>query len=457
MIAIERGLPQNLDAERLILGSLLLDCSRITEVRSILRAQDFALEKHRRIFGRMCQIDDRAERFDGYTLANELMKAGELESVDGLTYLVSLDEGMPRMAVLEGYLRIVRDKSTLRALIGQFTHGIDRCMLAGDDSADVIAGAEKALAVLQSEAIGVSRWVTPAQVIQNYPGGLGALLTPSRGGAGIPFPWHAITERTCGMQKGDMILVAGRPGMGKSAAGLQICDYAAQLGVSSPAYISLEMSSESLVRRQIAQKSHVDAQKTRAGYLNSGERQQISKATEQMEQFPIWIDDTRNQTQESIRQSLKRRAAEQPIGLIVIDHFHLVRGHRSQEIRERYADIADAMQGWGKEFGCPVVVLCQLNRDCEKENRPPGLSDLKETGKLEENADLILFVHRPEMYTKMRDREELRGTAEMIIGKQRNGPTGKVNLVWLAGCQRFESCAEDIPDEPSFSYEERER
>lgn len=439
---LEKGLPVNIDAERFVLASIMAGGNAVLTVAvSVLEPADFALDNHQSIFRVMRELDAAGVTVDRVHVAEFLQRQNLLESIT-LSFLLDLDDSMPRIPDISGYLRIVKEKSTLRKTIYACRAIANRCIAASEDSADVLQSAEKLLAGLATDSEPASRWWSPTQVIEQYPGGLAAFITPSRNGAGVPFPWPSLTDQTCGMQRGDMIVLAARPSMGKSAAALQISAHAAKCGFP-PAVISLEMERDSLIRRLISMKAGVDSQRMRMGFLNPGERQRIAKAVNELEQFPVWIDDTRNVTHEAIRQSLKRRAAQAPIGLIVVDHFHLVRGHRGQEMREHFAETADAMQGWPKEFGCPLLVLAQVGRDCEKENRPPSLSDLKETGKLEENADLVAFIHRPEMYAKNRGREDLKGIAQGILAKQRNGPTGVFQWVWLAGTQEFVQRAEE--------------
>lgn len=436
--ALEQGMPVNEQAEKLILASILIGGNEVlTAAASVLSAEDFALTNHQTLFRVMRELDAGGTRIDHVHVAEILQRENLLDQIS-MSSLLDLESGMPRMPDISGYLRLVKDKSTLRRTIYACRAIANRCIAAGEESAEVLRDAEKLLAGLASESAAPSRWSTPSQVIREFPGGVQAFVTPSRNGAGIPFPWQELTDQTCGMQKGELIVIAARPGIGKTALALQICNHAAKLGYP-PAYISLEMEDVALVRRLVSQNSRTDAQRMKAGYLNATERQSISRAISDFEDAPFWINDQRSLTHEGIRQALKRRASEGQISLIVVDHFHLVRGMRGQETRERYNDVADAGQGWAQEFDCPVIFLAQLNRECEKENRAPGLPDLKETGKLEENADHVGFIHRPETYTKNRGREDLRGIAQYILAKQRAGPVGITELIWLAGTQTFES------------------
>jgi replicative DNA helicase len=244
------------------------------------------------------------------------------------------------------------------------------------------------------------------------------------------------------VQPGDLFLLAARPGMGKSGAAVQMARRAAEDG-NHVAYISLEMSAAAVERRLLAQLSGVDSFRMRAGYLNEQERERIRKAREKCRQLPILINAKGNRTAPAIISAIRELRAHMAVGLVIVDHFHLVRGLSAREDeRTRYNRIADEFQTSAREMDIPFVVLCQLSRRCEEENRSPGLSDLKETGKLEENADCVMFIHRPEMYARNRGRAELRGVAEFIIAKQRDGATGKCDMVFIGAQQKFEAAEE---------------
>lgn len=439
---LQNGLPANIDAERVLLGSILLDDSAFVEVADALRVGDFSLEKHQRIFRRMMDLYERGEKVDRITLANELNDQRELESVDGLSYLVSLDDGLPKLSNIEGYVKIVKDKASLRQTIAAAQLVMNRALLAQDTPAEILSHAEQLFFGLEESVGTVARgWENPGDIIRSCPGGLDALMSPNRGGTGIVLPWDRLQEQTCGLQRGDLVILAGRPSHGKSAAALQIARRGAEAG-AGVAYVSLEMSRESLFLRLVCSVARVDLHKARVGYASKEERTRMRDAAASVESMPLWIEDQDVRTAAAIRLRLKRLQAKQPFGLVVVDHFHLVAGNGGREDeRVRYNRIADDFQRQAKEFGVPFVVLSQLSRKCEEERRPPGLSDLKETAKLEENADLVIFVYRPECYGSNRNREELRGKAEFIIAKQRNGPTGKIQMVFRPDITTFEVAA----------------
>jgi replicative DNA helicase len=448
-LALETGLPCNLDAERFLLGSIVMDDSRFAEVAGALKAEDFSQEKHRRIFQRMIELSERGEHIDRVTVANELRDRGELESCDGVSYLVSLDDGLPRLFNLDSYVRIVQEKSTLRQAIFGAQRLMSRCLMQESSSSEILADAEAFLAKLGDNRQQHGQWVNPGEVIRDYPGGVNAFLNPTRGGSGIATPWPMVTTALCGLQKADLVLVAGRPSMGKSVVAMQMAHHAAKQG-NGVAFISLEMTKDSLVRRLVAAVGRVDAQRLRSGLLNSDERLRAIRAASEIENLPLWIDDSRARTIPAITAALRKLIARHDLGLVLIDHLQLMRSTgRAESRHQELSEISHSLKHLAGELDLPVVLLSQLNRDCEREKRRPQLADLKETGSLEEDADVVLFIHRPEQYN--RQDETLHGVAEFIIGKQRNGPTGKLNMVFLHGFQKFEQQYRDPGDEPEES------
>lgn len=441
----DKGLPCNLEAERFILGSIQMRGNEVfASCEAAISADDFALEKHRRIYLAMKGLDEVGKTIGRVEVVNELRRRNELDSVDGVAYLTDLDTGMPHLASIDSYVQIVRDKSMLRRIAILAENLRDRALLAEDHPAAILAHADSILARLSEADDSLPIWKNPGEIIGSYPGGLKSFITPLRGGSGVRLPWPKVNATLCGVQPGDLMLISGRPSHGKSVAAMQLSYEAAKLD-HGVAYFSLEMSRESLVRRLISMVGKVDSQRMRLGCLNADERERVSLAASEIESLPIWIDN-RGYNTSAIRRALQSLRARREIGIVVVDHFHLIQSIGHEEDRQRFARTADDLQRYAKEFDLPFVVLAQLNRKCEDENRAPGLSDLAETGKLEQNADIVMFTHRPEAYARNRNRAEFHGQAEFIIAKQRNGPTGKVDMVFRKEFQCFAEAHLETPE-----------
>ena len=448
-VALQKGLPANIDAERFILGSVLLDDARFIDIAGVLLNDDFALEKHRRIFARMSELHERGEKIDRVTVANELLRYNELESVDGLSYLVSLDDGLPRISNLDSYIKIVRDKATLRRIAVASQQLMNRALLAEDDPEEILAGAEQTLLQL-GESRTDKGLATPLQVIQGYEGGLNAFLDPSKRIKGISTGFTKLDEMTGGLHAGELIILAARPSMGKTALALNICWHVASRLLQPVAIFSLEMSQESLLTRMLCAAARVDSQRFRAGYLNEGERRKLREAANQMVESPIYIDDTAGINLMDMHAKLRRlQQSGQKLGLVVVDYLQLmsIRG-RTENRNQEVSQLSRGMKLLSKELGCPFLVLSQLSRapETRQGDHRPQLSDLRESGSIEQDADLVGFIFREELYK--RDREDLRGVAELILAKQRNGPIGKIDLVFIHSMTKFENRAEDLGDLP---------
>ncbi len=449
-LALQKGLPVNIDAEKFILGSILLDDSRFIDVAGILNNDDFALEKHRRIFIRMSELHGRGEKIDRVTVANELLRYNELESVDGLSYLVSLDDGLPHIANLDSYVRIVRDKATLRRIAVVSQQLMNRALLAEDEPDQILAGAEETLLRL-GEARTEKGLQTPLQVIQGLEGGLNAFLDPSKRVKGISTGFTKLDEMTGGLHAGELIILAARPSMGKTALALNICWHVATRLSKPVAIFSLEMSQESLLSRMLCAAARVDSHRFRTGYLNAQEREKLRGAVGQMVEAPLYIDDTAGINLMDMHAKLRRlqQQSGQKLGLVVVDYLQLmsVRG-RTENRNQEVSQLSRGMKLLSKEMECPFLVLSQLSRATETRvgDHRPQLSDLRESGSIEQDADLVGFIFREEVYK--RDREDLHGVAELILAKQRNGPIGKIDLVFLHAMTKFENRAEDLGEPP---------
>ncbi|MGA2328417.1 MAG: replicative DNA helicase [Bryobacteraceae bacterium] len=438
-LALDKGLPVNLDAERFVLGSIMMDDSLFVQVAGVLEAEDFALEKHRRIFIRMAELHERGERIDRVTVANELLKHGQLESCDGLTYLISLDDGLPRTSNVDGYVGIVRDKALLRRIIFSSQKLIDRCLIGDEEPEDILAAAEESLLKL-NDLRGSAGLASPDDIIQEYEGGINAFLDPSKRIKGLSTGFVKLDEMTGGFHPGELIILAGRPSMGKTALALNIAQHmAAGKNKHTVAVFSLEMSKESLLTRMLCSAARVDSQKFRAGYLNQTERHHLQAAAAQLAGAPLFIDDSAGTNLMDIHAKLRRLKAEHGLGLVVIDYLQLMSGRgRFENRNQEISSLSRGLKMLAKELGAPILVLSQLSRAPEVrqgDHRP-------ESGSIEQDADVVAFIFREEVYKP--DREDLRGTAELLLAKQRNGPTGKINLVFLRQWTKFENRAADL-------------
>jgi replicative DNA helicase len=445
-VVLEKGLPANLDAERFVLGSILLDDSYFIQTAGALQADDFSVEKHRRIFNRMAEIHERGERIDRVTVANELMNQGQLEACDGLTYLVSLDDGLPQTFNIESYIRIVKDKAILRKIIFASQALMNRCIQAEEEPSQILAGAEETLLKLGESQV-KSGLIGPAQIIDEYQGGLNAFLDPSKRIKGISTGFSKLDEMTGGLHAGELVILAARPSMGKTALALNIAQHVAAKLDKTVAVFSLEMSKESLLTRMLCASARVDSQKFRSGYLNSEERQRLQVAASQLVRAPLFIDDTAGANLMDMHAKLRRLQAErkQPLGLVVVDYLQLMSGRgRFENRNQEISAISRGFKLLSKELNVPMLVLSQLSRapETRQGDHRPQLSDLRESGSIEQDADLVAFIFREEVYK--RDREDLRGIAELLLSKQRNGPVGKIDLVFLHHLTKFENRAEDL-------------
>ncbi|MEZ5401150.1 MAG: replicative DNA helicase [Bryobacteraceae bacterium] len=445
-ITFERGLPANVDAEQLVLGAILLDDNNFVVVGATLKPEDFSLEKHRRIFGAMSGLSEGGEKIDRITVANELMRRGQLESVDGLSYLVSLDDNLPQIYNLESYVRIVREKALLRRIILSSQKLIERAMLDQEPPDLLLAEAEESF--LRLGDAGHSSLKTPGQIIEEFEGGISAFLDPSRRVSGLASGFYKLDEMTSGFHPGELIIIAARPAMGKTALALNIAQRIAtrEIDPRPVAVFSLEMSSEQLLTRLVCAEAHVDQQKFRLGYLNQDERRMLQMGALKLAEAPLFIDDTAAANLMDIHAKLRRIQAEHGLSLVVIDYLQLMSGRgRTENRTQEVSAISRGLKLLAKELKVPFLVLSQLNRGPETRtvgDNLPQLSDLRESGSIEQDADMVWFIYRPEYYKP--DREDLKGLAEIIIAKQRNGPTGKAKLAFLRQFTKFENLAEDV-------------
>ena len=447
---LERGLPAAVDVERLVLGAILRNDQLYPDAAAMLTADDFALAKHQLIWRRMTELYDAGERIDRVTLTTALRDRSELEAVDGLSYLVSLDDGLPELANIEGYCRIVLEKARLRKIIHVAHEAIQRCMTAeAGDSRDILADvSERLLAMDSARPDERGNLQTLSEVVGAIEGGLNTFLCPAARGGGLRTGFTRFDEMTGGLHPGELIILAARPAMGKTALAMNIAHHVAAES-RTVAVFSLEMSRESLFARVCCAAARVDSQKFRAGYLNQNERNRLQTAATQIASMPLFIDDTPSVDLMDMRGKLRKLKSRYGLGLVVVDYLQLMRTRGKAENRtQEVSALSRGLKILAKELDVPMLVLSQLSRAPEQRasgERRPQLSDLRESGSIEQDADVVAFIFREEVYKP--EREDLRGMAELIVAKQRNGPTGKVKLAFLRQYTRFENPAADEPPE----------
>jgi replicative DNA helicase len=452
-IDFDRPLPDNLDAERFVLGAIMSSETAYMQVAGTLTPDDFSLEKHKRIFLRMGDLQERGEKIDRVTVANELMKQGQLQSVDGLSYLVSLDDGLPQLYNLDSYVGIVKEKALLRRIITVSQDTINRCLASNEDPQQILGAVEDAFMKL-GDVQSKNALANTAQIIAEYEGGINAFLDTSKRIKGISTGFLKLDEMTGGLREGELIIVAARPAMGKTAFALNIAQHVAT-NPQSPkavAVFSLEMSKESLLTRLLCATARVDQQRFRAGYLNADERRSLQQAMYQMVEAPLFLDDTAGANLMDVHSKLRRLQSEQDLGLVIIDYLQLMQGRGRFENRvQEISSLSRGLKLMSKELRVPFLVLSQLSRapETRQGDHRPMLSDLRESGSIEQDADMVAFIFREEVYRP--DKESLKGIAELILAKQRNGPTGRVKLAFLNRYTKFENLAQDTgEDEAPF-------
>jgi replicative DNA helicase len=434
-LLFEKGLPANPDAERFVLGSILLNDSVYLDVVGVLDARDFSLEKHRRIFARMKDLFDRGDRIDRVTLANELNKQGQLQSVDGLSYLVSLDEGLPALSNLDGYIRIVREKSRLRHGILAAQRFINECLQGSDPTQVILGRAERVISDLNAEDDLVTLR-TPMEVVTRA-GGITAILEPRiRTGVESPFDGLNTFLVARGLTPGQMVTIGARPGKGKSALACQFADHAATNGVGTVLF-TLEMADIEITNRMASRRSGVNYMKIRQGWATSDDVKRFGAAYADLtdeETCKLWIDDTTGCTVTAMRSALRRHMARHSVGLVAIDYLQLLETTGGD--RRRYEEVSKVsrdIKRMARELKLPVVVLAQLNRESDKGERKPQLTDLRDSGAIEQDSDIVLFLHtRPGQ-----DEHADKIAVDLMIAKQRNGPTGTIALTYVKPITKF--------------------
>ncbi len=432
------GLPANTDAEKFVLGSILLDPDKFPLAAQIVTADDFSLESHRRIFLAMTEMQMRGEQIDRITLANELTRRSHLDSIGGMTYLVYLDEGLPQLSNIAGYLAIVREKARLRKIIWHSRSLYSDAMLPDAISSEVLASGQASLAQIGDTLD--TRGQMIGDYIAEYPGGPNVMLDPSKWQKGVPTGFSVLDDWTDGFHQSEIFLIGARPGVGKSSIGLNIVRYLASQGLLS-VFFSLEMSKRICLNRLICERAELSFQRFRRGTLTDDERKELGPAAMWVSGLPIFIDDSSGLTTADIGMRLQSVANKQPVALCVIDFVQLLRGQKGKRYsteNDRYEDIALDLQNLCKRTGIPQLWLSQLTRESEKggADKRPQLSQCRGSGAWEQAASCGFVLYREEMFRK--NRPELTGVTEAIIGKNRSGPVGTVMLKYVGFMMHFQ-------------------
>ncbi|MGH7332810.1 MAG: replicative DNA helicase [Candidatus Rokuibacteriota bacterium] len=435
--------PHNLDAERAVLGAVLLEGREtLPRVIEVLRPSDFYTEGHRTIYETMLHLFDRGAPVDLITLSEELQRADQLDFVGGQSALAHLVEEASIAAHLTAYAAIVRDKAVLRELIQTSTYVISAAFDAKDDVQSLVDDAERRIfglaeRRLKGSALPVSR------ILKNTFEYIEKLYDRKEHITGLPTGLEKLDEMTAGLQPSDLILIAGRPSMGKTAYALSVGLYVGIALHRKVLILSLEMSAQQLVQRMLSAEGKVDSVKVRTGRLENSEWLRLTNAAGRISEAPIFVDDSPGLSVLEVRAKARRMKAEHGLDLVIVDYLQLMRGRTQNDSRQQeISEISRSLKALAKELNIPVVALSQLSRAIEaRGDNTPRLSDLRESGALEQDADVILFLHRPSFYTKEPEGEDARKTAEVHIGKQRNGPTGKFEVSFLPEYGRFENLA----------------
>jgi replicative DNA helicase len=441
--------PQNIDAEQSILGSILLDNQALNSALEILEAKDFYSEAHRRIFTATIELYDRNEPADLITLTNILKNKKQLDAVGGMAYLASLVDNVPSAANVGHYAKIVKEKAILRQLIDTATGILKNSYDTGTDIDQVLDAAEHAIFEISENKIKPA-FFPMKTIIKDSFRTIERLYEKKALITGVPTGFEKIDDLTSGLQKSDLIIIAGRPSMGKTAFALNIARHAAAEMGLPVAVFSLEMAKEQLAMRMLASEAKVDSQRLRRGLLGETDWPKLTTAAGRLSEAPIFIDDTPAIMVLEMKAKARRLKAETGLELIVLDYLQLMRAGGRRDSREQeISEISRSLKALAKELNVPVIAISQLNRKVEdRTNRRPQMADLRESGAIEQDADLIAFIYRDEVYNKSEDNPE-KGMAEIIIGKQRNGPIGTVKLAFLEKFTSFENLARS--DEVAYS------
>ncbi len=439
-----RTLPHNLDAERSVLGAILIDNETFNVAAAVIDARAFYRDAHRRVFERMIDLAERSQPIDLVTLTEALERSGELDEVGGPAYIAALVDGVPRSTNVEYYAQIVKEKATLRALIFSANRILSNAYEADQEADLILDDAESAIFAVAEDRIKAGFMPMRDLVKESFPK-IERLFEHKSYITGVPTGFQDLDRKTRGLQGGDLVIIAARPSMGKTSLVLNICQHVAtrempgtgRTGVAG--FFSLEMSKEQLFMRMLASEARIDTYRLLSGQIGQKEYGQITHALESLSDAQLFIDDTAGIGVLEMRAKARRLQAEHGLDVLAIDYVQLMTGRGRFENRTlELASISRSLKGLAKELNVPIILLSQLSRAPEaRSDKRPQLSDLRESGALEQDADVVGLIFREEMYKVDDQPAETDGIAELIIAKQRNGPTGTIKLAFLREQTRF--------------------
>jgi replicative DNA helicase len=442
--------PQNIEAEQSILSAILIDNNVLLDVIELLAPADFYKTAHQKIYSAIIDLFDKGEPVDLVTLANNLGENGQLEDIGGATYLARLVDAVPLAVNAQHYAKIVHDKAALRRLIETSNAIVKRCFKDEGDVDDVIDFAESSIFEVSEKKSKQSFYPLSKLILRNI-----ETLEEKQGDrslvTGVPTGFTILDNMTSGLQNSDLVILAARPSMGKTALALNIARNAAVEANIPVAVFSLEMSKEQLSLRMLCAEARLDSSRLRGGFFSMEDWHRLTDSAGVLSESPIYIDDTPSISAMDIRAKARRLKMDKNIGLIVVDYLQLMQGRRSAERRDlEISEISRAMKSLAKELDLPVLALSQLNRMLEQRNdKRPKLSDLRESGALEQDADVVAFIYRDEIYNTDENNPK-KGMADIILAKQRNGPIGNVTLTFLNTYTRFENLASEESVESNY-------
>ncbi len=437
--SIEKIPPHSNEAEIAVLGSMMLEENAVSQAVELLEENYFYNESHRKIFNVIISLYSKNRPVDLVTVTEELKKRNGLESIGGASYIAGLTQAVPTAANVSHYAKIVREKHVLRSLISTGTQIVSDSFLAEGEADDILDKAERLIFEIMTKKTDISSSHV-ADIVKESIEQIDGLYQRKESITGVPTGFHEFDMQTAGLQPSDLIIIAGRPSMGKSALATCIAEYAGVVEGIPTAMFSLEMAKNQLVQRMLCSLAKVEFHKVRTGFLSQSDWPKLTNAASKLSEAPIYIDDTPAISVLELRAKSRRLKSQYDIKLLVVDYLQLMRGPSNSENRQQeISEISRALKALARELSIPVIGISQLSRAVEsRQDRRPQLSDLRESGAIEQDADVVLLLLREEYYSPT---PENKGIAELIIAKQRNGPVGSVNLAFIKEYTRFESLA----------------